>query len=245
MGGTVGVTVTASNSRGSDRARSDQSVTIQSPGAPPAEPSTERDDLDDATATSEGSWLALDEAAAQAYEAGRLTLPNAIALSATNGRPPYHCNASMSKKVGGVREIHTEGGGTEKMRTIRWAYKETCTGGQQVIHLKGHSFLNRLGSDKSFHLYSIGKSYDTTPSGPVMQVRVGDATIEGQKRGIKQVEWHAVSEVPAPYQWINDEPFGHLSGVNDDKTHCSRYPNSTSPRYLGILSCVIYGHQFR
>jgi hypothetical protein len=79
-----------------------------------------------------------------------------------------------------------------------------------------------------------------------MQIRTAHKALEFGKRAVKQVEWHAVTEVPPPYQWVNAEPFGDLNGVNEQKTHCTRYPvQYGAVSYLAELSCVIYGHQFR
>lgn len=156
------------------------------------------------------------------------------------GNPPQ---VAARWKVGGVRTIHREGPDF-KARTIRWRGTQTCTGGVQAIYLKGYSFLDRVNYNV-WSLFGEGSNYRRAATGRVMRASTRGGVLEAGRRRAKRVHWRAVTEVPPPYQWVNDMPYGKLHGISRKRSRCKRYVASTFPAYLNGLTCLLHGYRFR
>jgi hypothetical protein len=244
VGATVQVTVTASNAQGAASASSMLVGPVAS-ADPPGPPAAEDDTVDDESGELQGSWVGLEGGAAAQFAAGAISLDHAIQLSALSGRPMYHCSARVGWTVGELRTIHQEGPDV-KQRSVHWSGTTRCTGGAQTAYMHGYTFLNRK-SNFGWGRYSTGDTYSSTELGIVMKATGRGKALEGPRRGVKQVEWHAFIELPPDYQWTSEDPLSPQRGINENQGHCELFVanEGSGPKFLNGLSCVLYGHRFR
>lgn len=72
----------------------------------------------------------------------------------------------------------------------------------------------------------------------------GKGQISG-KRMPKVIQWHHNMEIPpgSDYQWANEQPFGDLKGIDEERTRCKLYVANSYPAYLNGLSCTMYSNR--
>ena len=220
------------------------------PEVPLAEPETGVEEVDAESGEPAGEWAALPRDIGRLVDSGALTLEQGIQraeaqapVAASAAAPVVNCSAKISRKIGGVRTIHTEGPEL-KARRVLWWVRKACRG-LPAFAFRGNPdlVLNKpLG-----YLVKYGNAYnDAVGVGPDGRARltVRSEHLEiGNRRG-KRVKWHSTVELPDAYTWAHDKPFGNLSGINEDLTKCHR-ESTQYPAYLNVLKCVIYSTAFK
>lgn len=191
-----------------------------------------------------GRFFALPGGLTEQVESGAMTFAEAKVEAAALQSPVIECNASISKKIGGVGVVYPLEPDLQ-LRKVLWWVRHTCVGAA-ALAFRGNPDLVR-GYDLGY-LLQYGAPYNAAiGSGPDGRIRLIERNHWYEPvppRRSKRVKWHSTIELPSPYSWLSDDPLTGQRFVDGAPSGCDRSSN-TYPSYLNLLKCTLYSYRFK